>query len=635
MGLLGRATTAVGNVFVGLAEKITGTGYAATQATRSFNFFGKALQVSTRTLVAFGAGFVAFTAVTVAALAVAKEWREMLQQIDRQTLITSQGVDRLADSMGIVIDPLEAIAAASSDTGDINARFTVANADLLKEVQDTLILIGEQGARDQIISIAYQLSSRGGSVDDVEAFIKRIQEVTGIEIDLTNLWAQIENGSAPITSITSSLDKAIASLKSAGLESNTLQGLIQGLDGPTRTVQNRFKDLADQLVQVRLEEGPEKFADAMAIVTAALEGTAQEDFFVDSLLDSFNTAADGATDFSTQSADSFTDFWNEFARGIPFLAEMDAGLADVEAAADATNGALVDMSGGLASDIEEYGIVIAKHLPGVIQLTDDQLSSLHDLRGEIGSILEAGQQYIVDHFNEMNSQIKGQAPLLGIYEGAVKQSFSAWKRGQIQFRQDLDSVTEARDKLVEAFGPNSALVDAFDQQPISEQAWLAALSPANFTEAVKQLALTDDATTNAVKDRLIQDNDEILIGVRTAMGERYQELYNQAAEAGDGVADLWLINFERQSAQWVVSAQSVMGQVAAVLRGELPGPTVGGIDYDPFSPSPVYNNTPIDDKERRGTSNVTVNVYNPVTQNLPGDTDRALKIARTYGLSRK
>lgn len=628
---LGKATTALGDGFLRLAERFTGVSSASKSASKSLTFFGKTLKFSTRQLIGFSAGMLAITAASVAALAIAKEWRESLEKIDRQTLLTTQGVDRLAESLGATLDPLESIAKAAEGDGDINFAFKLANADLLQSVQSTLLTLGQAAAETQVINIAYQISSRGGTTEDVEKFIDRVNEVAGLDIDLVDVINDINSGSAAFGGITVQLDKAIDSLDGVKQGYESLQGQAGSLIPSVRRVQNHFTELADQLVQLRLTEGPEAFKAAMDEVGEALAGTEQEDFFVDELLKSFDRAADGAADFSTFSASSMDDFWVQFAAGLPFISDLVGGLEEVEGAADGTGDALVDMTGGLPSDIEKFGIAYVEHLPGIIELTETQIGTLQDLKGEIDTILDAGTQYITDHFNEMNTQITNQMPLLGIYEGAIDQSFAKWKKGQEQFVEDLAAVDVARQKLVDNFEEGSGLVDAFDAQSLDKQAWLAALNPAEFQEAMDLLLASETAVGESLATRMEQDQNEIMTGVQNAMNARYQELYDEAAEAGAGVATLWQIWFDRKSDAWVTTAETVMADVARIISQDIPGPTVGPLNFGPTPSNGVYGQ---ESSTGSQTPIVNLTVNNPQVGNLTGDTQKAVGIVKTSQLLR-
>lgn len=623
LGVMTKGVHALGAGMVALAGKITGTNIAASTASQTLSFFGKTFSITLRQVVAFSVGMIAVAVAVAAAVVIAKEWSEVLGDIDDEMLITTVGVDRLAESLGIVLDPLGRIAETAEADHDLNFEFVLANAPLLENVQLTLDRLGETAAKDQVIRIAYELSSRGASVDEVEKFIERISSVTELDIDISDVFSQLDSGEAAFTGLNAQLDLAISLLPDVRDGFESLQAVHGALLPDVRMTQQAYADLADFLVQIRIEEGPEAFVKAMAAVQSSIEGTSVEDFFVDEILKSFNDAADGATNFSTKNTATFAQLPAELARGIPFYSELATNIDAVTEAAEAAAGPLKDMTGGLPSDIEAFGITTSKVLEGVITLTQQQSSTLQQVRGDIGSVLQAGEDVILSTFTTIREGMLAQMPLLDTYKGAVKQSFASWKKGQNLFQADIEAVASLRDNIKDRIAPE--ILGAFDKLSLDKKAWLANLGEKNLETALVELGESFDAANQAAADTFEQDIPDTLQRANEAMQTKFDELEAIAGASGRGVAKLFNIWFERRSKLWEDTASTAMANIATILGKTIAGPTVGPVTFTDggFEPVPPPTGPGV-----AGTD-IDVHIYNANTSNLVRDSEKAAGIIRT------
>lgn len=596
----------------------------AATSTSAFGRIIQALGLTMQTtmgsfLVAMGV-IAAIVAVIAIAVVAWSKWRDAMRDAYDAEQTFTLGIERLAVAVGATTHALEIGKGATDDYVSSLEEFRLTNSDVIGKLKEMQLALGNLAAKRFLVSIAADLQLKGASAEEALKAVRLMLEASGLDIPIT--FDEVESA-ANFTSLIGTFSDQVT------LWNRDIASDMSRIFAKTNAeIDNSVALLTDAFVTATKTGKSASFFQQLNEDAGNVENLFIATELVVRLGLAIEEASGADLDLSTRSIRNALDPVAELVRQLeladaitPEVAGALNELAEVEIEPIIPK----DLTGGLSSDIELFGVTVSEVLPGIIRLTESQSSALMNLRGEIDSVLQSGTDFITDHFNEMNDQIKSQMPLLGIYEGAVDQTFAAWKKGQKLFREDLVKVTAARDKLIDRFGEGSALTEAFDAAPLSEQAWLARLGEKNFESAVEQLMLTQDATVTAVEDRMVQDQNQILTGVRTAMNERFQELYGDAAEAGDGVADLWLINFERQSSQWVVSAASVMAQVAAILNGEIPGPTVGGLNFEASTfgrGEPEYQ-----DSALRG--DIILNINNPISYNIPSDTSRALKIIET------
>jgi TP901 family phage tail tape measure protein len=592
---------------------------------RIIQALGVTMQTTLGSIAAVTVVILAVAAAVAGAVILWSRWKDSMEAAFDAEQTFTLGVERLAVAVGATTHAMELGKDSTEDYVSSLDEFLLTNGDLVGKLQEVQLTLGNLAAKRFLISIAADLQLKGASADEALRAVKLLLEGSGLAIPIT--FDEVESANNFDALLGSFSDQITTWNRDVGTEVDKIGNVLNA------QIENTVAQITDGFVAASKAGKTIEFFQQLNEDAAGIENVFVANELIKQLALSIEEASGRDLRLSTSDISSSHDPVAELIRQLtlvnaitPEVAEQLNALGDVEIEPHIPK----DLTGGLASDIETFGIAFVERMPGIIELTDTQLSNLTELKNGIDGILDAGTQYITDHFNEMNTQITNQMPLLGIYEGAVDQTFSAWEKGSKLFVEDLGRVDDARAKLIAKVGDGSELVDAFDAAPISEQVWLARLGPKNFEKALEQLLAQQDAVENSVATRMEQDQGEIMAGVQNAMNEAYAELLAEAQANGDGVATLWQINFDRKSAGWVTTAQSVMDEIARITGQPIDGPVIGPIQFTGGSSYGPDGGT----QGGGGGGDVNLNIFNPNTTNLTGDTQRAVGIVKTSQLLR-
>jgi hypothetical protein len=175
---------------------------------------------------------------------------------------------------------------------------------------------------------------------------------------------------------------------------------------------------------------------------------------------------------------------------------------------------------------------------------------MHDAMGE-------AEKYVEDATSAIRDSFMSQIPIFEVYEGAIELSFSAWKKGQKNFRRDLETwQTEVRPLLQKALDPETfKLIDA---KPLEAKAWLTQLGltpdgfelTAAFQEYIDEIKLTADLTGGLADNEVSNQWTTIMDEARSIISTKYDELILDAAEAGADIAYAFSNAFAYASGVW-------------------------------------------------------------------------------------
>lgn len=593
---------------------------AVSALGRTVQGLGKAMAAS-RLAMLGAAGAVGVLILAVGALVV---WWSKVRDAQKAAFEAQQtytiGTAKLAESVGATATELTLVVDATEDAVTSLQQFIINNANVIEQLKEIHSEFGALAARDFLLSIAADLSFKDIGSEDIKTILDNLVEGTGIELGVPITVNDIES----TKNIETYLGNIGQTIEKFNKDIHPTQDIFSKFDKPKIEA---FTDQLNQAFAAATQGGDQatffkilidefENIDNIYLAQSAIIGLAQ----------TIEDQLGRKLEFNLNDIKNAINPAEEFKNQLIALGETVPGLQAEIDKIDLDN--LVPEGGDFfleepLSALDELGVAMRTQLPGIIELTDEQMGTLIELKGRMDEVLQAGTDFVTEYFDNMSTQITNQMPLLTTYEGAIDQTFAAWKTGSELFVEDLGLVDEARAKLITKFGEGSDLVDAFDQAPISEQAWLARLGPENFESALEQLLAQQTAVEDSIAARIGQDQNVIMEGVQTAMNAKYQELYGEAADAGLGVATLWQINFDRRASTWVDSAAHWMSLVRGMIGGTIDGPTVGGASFGPITGSRGGDSL----QERYGDT--TVNIYNPQTNDLSGDTARAGKIINT------
>lgn len=265
---------------------------------------------------------------------------------------------------------------------------------------------------------------------------------------------------------------------------------------------------------------------------------------------------------------------------------------------------------------EEYGFAAIESFG----ITQDQITKMDEFAAGIAGIFEGATTEVENAMGAIRDSVASQQPLLDVYSGAIKQSFAEWRAGQNQFQEDVKAVTTLRERLVESDLP-SALIDAFDRQPLSKQVWLAGLGEKNLEIALGELEESFVAAQEAGQERVVQSFEGIFSSAKEGIAEQYLELATEAATNGTEVTSAFQHTFQLGLEDWLTTANNYITDLKADLGVFIPGPVIG---------PPTFSGGPPSFSGLRqfdvggGDTNVFIN--NPNTQDPVSDAETAAAI---------
>jgi len=265
--------------------------------------------------------------------------------------------------------------------------------------------------------------------------------------------------------------------------------------------------------------------------------------------------------------------------------------------------------------VAEFGIGFAE----ASTLSDEQIEITRDVIAGVGEAFEDAKISAHEALDDIAEGLLAQNPLLDIYSGKITQSFAEWRKGQQDFRTDVEAVTGLRETLIANDLPG-ALVNAFDRAPIEKQAWLAALGESQLEEALEEMSATFELLDENARIRQVQSFTDVMNDVGAELAVKGVELGEIAAEQGAVSSALFDTAFDEGAAEWAVTTQNWYNEIARIISEPLAGPVIGSpqfsADGDPFPGGVTY----------------TITINNPQTNDLPRDMETAVDIAVTNDL---
>ena len=611
----------LGDSLVGVANSLKGMGVAGKFAARPIGVLGKAFQSTRFATLAAGTAFLGVTAIIAGVVAgigylitKTKEFNEAQSQFGK-------GADKLAESLGFVNQEMQlpGIDSAIAGVGE----FRLQNADLVQSLKQTQQELGSLAAQQVLESIVIGLVWKGNTPEDVLAELETIEKATGIQIDIDA--SDFEDATTQLEIFAEGVEAAAQTIGGPrGLNAtalNTAEGLVELFKasvqaGDAETFVNTLNTIREDLG----ETSPEAVQLSRAldsIFERELDANLFNDFFGSNVTDvldpeELQRRIEEATGIEIRPIE--VPLHPQFPQdgeglGIPEqeIPTFLQGLDDAEiAAAEET--------------AREFGFTLEE----VVRIGDDGVNAYRNLADGIEGAFEEAKTSVIDATTEIREQIQSQNPLLDIYSGHVKQSFDEWSEGQQRFRDELEDVTNLRERLVGDKSIPEAVLEAFDAAPLSKQAWLAHLSPENLDAALEELTLTQEAIDEAGTQRVSQSITDIFEEVNRELQTKYGELATQAAEEGPIVANRFNEEYDRAAQQWETTTDSwIRAIITKMENAVIPGPTVGPVQFS----GGTFG----------GAGNITYNnsttINNPSTESPESSAERVSAINATHNLS--
>lgn len=610
-------TLAATNVGLGATSVAAGTAGGAVRG------FGNVLKALGTNPLLFTAGILAVIAaigLLVAAFGSAikkqKEFREAQDIFGQQT-------DKLLESLGLVNQALT-IPGAEEGAQNIN-HFQIENRDMLAILQQTREELGEIAAINLAEAIVVRIVLAGNAPEDALELQRVLKTFTGLDlnIDLTGL----EDSETLVREFAEGI--AVSSQILRNTYANDSNALRASAEATAKGIVDLFLlvqttgdlDVFEQIFNDTVELN--KGVIVSTALAKALENQFEETFGVDLKKGGiFGIEADDIliydellgildrTDIKFQdlsgAADAFSPEAGRFAAPTPIpnpFEDIDPGVLKAANAAAIEFGLTVDQ---VLNEIPEGGIEVYRNL-------------LTDMEG----LFQTARDNVLGAMNAIRDTVIGQLPLLGIYQGAVEQTFAEWSEGQSKVQADLAAITIVREKLLGEDIMEDALA-AFDASPITEQAWLAGLGADELDLAIIDITKTFIAGEEAAAARIAQSFDGILDAEIVALGDGYLELQAQADEQGTLVGDMFKDMFVAAASQWPIAGSTWMAALEAQISRPLAGPVIGAPTFGGgFVPGPiggetninVYNTTVVGAESNDLNADLaTANLVNSTTQ---------------------
>lgn len=606
----------IGDALIRMGKALIGSAVPATTALgRAMKTLGRVMASPIGAFSALTLGIAAAAAAIGGAVYLWSKWRDAQREAYQQNQTFTVGIQHMAEAAGITSQALSLVADGMDDMEQSAADFTLTNQGLITEIGQVVERLGAAAAQDYILSIGSQLVFEGATPEQAIRQMQQIADALDLEIEFDT--SSLDNAGKDVGALFDGVR-----VKAESIQTLLTEGGFGNKDGMFKEAEQEANDLSVAISKAYIAASQEGDLGAFeGMVGSALEGVENVELLSTAMgkaLVLIEEASGQDLDIDLKNVKDFGDFIRE-------LEEAGITFEDVKQIIE-TPIVPKPVFGSLETEFEDFD----KGAKSTVEWTQAAVDSITDLRFGLDTIMEAGTAAVEEYFGTIKAQVLDQMPLLGIYEGAIEQSFAEWHKGQIKFQEDIANVTAVRQQLIDQFGEGHDVVKAFDAQPLSEQAWFAQLGGKQLETAIEDLQTSYNAGMEATTDRAQQDMNLIMDARLEAMNTKYEEMAEEAASHGRVVSDEFHKYLEEGSKDWIVTIGTTMDTISAMLGGTIPGPTIGGVTFTGGGFSPA---DPSKDPARGGDNHIEVNINNPTTNNLVGDTNRAVGILRTSRLT--
>lgn len=520
-----------------LGERLTAAGTA-------MGAFVRAAGISTGVLGAVAVGIGAVVLGISALVKANKRWEEGVQD-------TTLQADLLADRLGLVTEEIGTLSTLDDISITSTFRFQAENFEILESLRNTVDEFGIEAGQAKLFQIAFRFVQRGNTPEDALEAIKEFANLGQLNIPI-DFGTEDLNAQNFLNSVLVSFEDIESQIER--LES----GPFKRLDGPfivfdrgARRARGELTKLADQTVAL-LTTAPPQGIEALNIINRQLE---QID---PSAVQVFNEkviqAVEELGDIDLQ-PNTILDF-EEVRRVLSvILPEIEGQYAD---SFDRTQNEIRQF-------LAERDSLLSSPLPvtGFGAFTDEQKEVFNQLSDTMIESYGRATDFVNDRTSAIRTNFINQIPLIRGYSGAIKQTFTEWRKSQDAFQKDFAAWNE---RLKELTGKvPEELVERLEQLPLSERAWLASLKPEDFETALAELNESWSLVTDAADEEIKEELPAIVQEARAILSEEYAQLVEQAGRAGAEVA----AEFRRRFQLGVLSWAPAFGAAANSAKNRL------------------------------------------------------------------
>lgn len=522
-------------------------------------------------------------------------WKDHQEELTRSTQIFTTQLDILSENVGLVNN---AVSFEGLKQGEANLRsFANENIEMVRVLKETKDLLGEDALRSQILAIGAELVWRGNTPEEALKVVRDLAAVTGIKI---NVDLDLSDPGDLVNLATPGLLVTAQLVADAASEAVVMTGK-QTVRKISAEVQGSVDDLASQSADTlgaAFESG-----DALSVLATIKEiGEVLEDDeelsneFFKSLLKSFGevSGADLEVSFFDVTQTDFDEFLQRLEDAPDFPLGEKLRINELNAELDEL--AEKQISRRLLEGTKELAVAIEEVLP------PEQQEKLDGLLDNLADSLAAGRELILAELDRISQGFLDQIPVFDIYEGASDIDFDKWSASQKLVVEDMEAIgdfigSEKFQRLPEQ------IQDIFNDASIDDQAWLAALDPDEFNEAVGLLIASVDASKTLGDIAGSEQIGEFVQQVNQDLIDQWGVMAINAANAGEDVEAAFGTELSAATENWPGIVAGALQQINNVITGwTFPKPgAIQGPDIVPgsvqFPPGGTYNYTFIESVE--------------------------------------
>jgi hypothetical protein len=560
LGYLSAGALLVGKAFVTAGLAIKGTGLIAATTSKllvgvgtTFGWLARIMQPKI---------FLAVTAAIAGiAFIISKSNQHYQQLIEDQQALTI-GADKLADSLGLVTKALDGFEWPDARSAGFDPSFMAENSAILEELTRRIEMFGEVAGERQLQTIAIRWVQQGNDPEEVMRQILNLQDLGGLPVKIS---FDVEDISGP--SVGQNLvDNLLGDVQdfSGAFENLVGEPIGRGysdLAGKQATFlrdnEGIWREWAQRTNEIWSQVGPQQGLDALEGINAALgtqAAAAFNRFYLEGLEQASIDETTGvqAFDFDTSRITSFRELMEEMTRVIP---GFNQNIGNVGRAARR-----------VAEEVEEVFVATTE---GMNTMTPQQIDAWNDISDTMIEAYGDAADYVLEKQDEITQKFLDQMPLLGLYGGALKHTFTEWRDAQDAFQKDFKTWNEdTLPAIVEALGPELAAI-INESEGLDSKAWLANLNPADFETAMEELRDTYSIVTDAAEDEIADKLPGFVDEARTKLDEKFLEMQKAAASAGGLVAKAFRDKFGDDAKDWAPTGAFYARQFIYRLYGEL------------------------------------------------------------------
>ena len=509
---------------------------AVKKSTASMVGFTAAAQKAKFALspLALGGAILAITAVIGLSIFAYRKYKDAMKRLEDQAFLTRTGIDTMADSMGIVLEPVEALIDLTS--GELTLNFVLKNTATIKRIKEIQLELGNIAATEYVAGIILQFSNRGATPEELEQLLQNLQDATGL-----TFMVDVDTVSAK--------DALIALNVQFDLLEARAREWAEEFDVPPSDIVPDLKEIAEQMFLIQQNQGPQAFIRAVDEMEQRFEGLPGA---ADKVVGEF---------FAILERESGKEFGFDTGKFLFFddLLTFQDLMEQTESKVDG----FFESMGGSAEvfdeDLDFLSVNMRKYLNLVKSgetdtfLSPEAKETVASLGGELEAAFDKAKAAIHAAFDAIENRAIAATPFLDIFE-INEIDIEKVLASKHLFDDLLPQITELKQDFVNNTTPEGkAFLDKFLSMSPGDQAALAILSPADldrFVEHQLDNFKTCFESAAAEKDLLAEG---ILAPIEAQLKEDLQAVVDKGAEAGTAISAAVNEQLVAGGEQWVTT----------------------------------------------------------------------------------